>query len=120
MSVDDVILIVRCRRYNCTKLDPPNPQIFFLLNIAVYAAALLAPQVGAASISHHPPIDDLASLAQRVLSWATRDVLPGPGWALLGWLIMVSVLGIEDWPFIHGGLFPYSGRQTASLKDRYG
>ena len=67
--------------------------MFFVHNIPIYAAALL--------------LD-------------TPTTISSEAWTLFGILSLVTIYAIEDWPFSHMGLFPYSGAQLESLADRFG
>ena len=68
--------------------------MFFVHNIPIYAAALL--------------LD------------TSQTPMPPEAWALLGFLSMITLFAIEDWPFSHMGLFPYSGAQLVDFKNRFG
>jgi hypothetical protein len=68
--------------------------MFFVHNIPIYAAALLL-DTPTTSISFE-------------------------AWALLGLLSLFTIRAVEDWPFSHMGLFPYSGVQLLSLQKRFG
>ena len=68
--------------------------MFFVHNIPIYAAALL--------------LD------------TPKTSMPPEAWALIGFLSMITLFAIEDWPFSHMGLFPYSGAQLVDFKNRFG
>jgi hypothetical protein len=67
--------------------------MFFVHNLAIYAAALFL----------DPP---------SATSPAT--------WALLLILSILTITAVEDWPLSHMGLFPYSARQIHLLKSQFG
>ena len=67
--------------------------MFFVHNVPIYAAALL--------------LDPPKHIEQEA-------------WVLLGILCLITAVAVEDWPFSHMGLFPYSGTQLRNLSRQFG